>query len=68
MSYVQIVKKALGQSKPAGPKIDKKVVTVKKKEVLSISPAENATALAGPARANRDRTSRVDYAALAGKK
>jgi Fe2+ transport system protein FeoA len=65
---LQVVTKALGQSKPAGQKVDKKVVAAKKKESLSISPAENAAALAAPARAKRDRAKKVDYAKLAGKK
>jgi Fe2+ transport system protein FeoA len=65
---LQIVKKALGQSKPAGQKVDKKVVAAKKKEALSISPAENEAALAAPARPKRDRAKKVDYAKLAGKK
>ena len=58
------IKKALGQAKPAGPKVDKKVVAAKKKEALSISPAENKAALAAPARAKRDRAKKVDYLAL----
>ena len=58
------MKKALGQVKPAGPKIDKKVVAAKKKEALSISPAENKAALAAPARAKRDRAKKIDYVAL----
>ena len=65
---LQIVMKSLGQSKPVGPKVDKKVVAAKKKEALSISPAENEAALAAPARPKKDRAKKVDYAKLAGKK
>ena len=50
---LQVVKKALGQAKEAGPKIDKKVVAAQRIEALSISPAENAAALAAPAAKKR---------------
>ena len=43
---LQVVRKALGQSTPAGPKVDKAVVAAKKKEALSISEEEQAAALA----------------------
>ena len=65
---LQVVKKALGQPKEAGPKINKKVVAAQRMEALNISPAEVAAALAAPAaRDKRDRKPRVDYAALATK-
>ena len=47
---LQVVRKALGQSTPAGPKVDKAVVAAKKKEALSISEEEQAAALAATAR------------------
>lgn len=62
---LQIVKKALGQSKPAGPKVDKKVVAAKKKEALNISEKEQAAALAAPSKKKKPK---VDYAKLAGLK
>ena len=48
---LQVVKKALGQPAAAGPKINQKVVAAQRKEALSISPAENAAALAAVAHA-----------------
>ena len=65
---LQIVKKALGQAKPAGPQVDKKVVAAKKKEVFSISPSENEATLAVPAGPKRERAKKIDYAKLEGKK
>ena len=64
---LQVVRKALGQAKPAGPKVDKKVVAAQRKEDLNTSPAERAAALAAPARPRRERAKKVDYAKLATK-
>ena len=61
---LQVVRKALGQPKETGPKVNKKVVATRKKEALNISPAEQKAALAAPARPRRDRAKKVDYAAL----
>ena len=62
---LQVVKKALGQPKEAGPKVDKKVVAAQRMEAREISEEEQAAALAAPARPRRERAARVDYAALA---
>ena len=62
---LQVVRKALGQAKTAGPKIDKAVVAAQRLEALNISQAEQAAALAAPAQPRRERAARVDYAAMA---
>ena len=62
---LQVVRKALGQPQAAGPKINKAVVAAQRKEALNISPAEQAAALAAPARPRSQRAARVDYAKLA---
>jgi hypothetical protein len=58
------VRKALKSTPAGGEKVDVKVERAKKKEALSISPAENAAALAAPARPKRERAKKVDYLAL----
>ena len=50
---LQVVKKSLGQAKPAGAKVSKTVVAAKRMEALNISPDEVATALAAPASKKR---------------
>ena len=63
---LQVVKKALGQPKVAGPKVDKQVVAAQRMEARNISEEEQAAALAAPAaRDKRERAPRVDYAKLA---
>jgi hypothetical protein len=61
------IKKALGQKKPAGPKVNRKVVAAQRMENLNISPAERAAALAAPARPRRERAKKADYRKLATK-
>jgi hypothetical protein len=61
---LQIVTKTLG-AKKAGPKVDKAVVAAQRKEALNLSPAENAAALAAPARPRSERAKKIDYAKLA---
>ena len=53
--------------KKSGPKVDRKIVAAQRMEALNISPAENAAALAAPARPRRSRAAKVDYAKLATK-
>ena len=62
---LQIVRKALGQSKEAGPQTVTSVVRAQRIEARNISPEEQAAALAAPARARSARAARVDYARLA---
>ena len=62
---LQIVRKALRTSSPAGEKFDKKVVRAQRLEVRSISDAEVKEALEAPARSRRERAPRVDYKKLA---
>ena len=50
---LQVVKKALGQSKPAGAKINRAVVSAKILEARNISEKEQAAALAAPAAQKR---------------
>jgi hypothetical protein len=61
---MMLVRKALKSAPAGGKKVDVKVERAKKKEALSISPAENAAALAAPARPKRERAKKVDYLAL----
>ena len=51
---IQVIKKSLGQAKPAGAKVIKTVVAAKRMEALNISEGEAAAALKAPARAKRE--------------
>ena len=62
---LQVIHKALGQKKPAGPKVDVAVERAKRMERRNISQAENEAALAAPARPRGERAKKVDYAAMA---
>jgi hypothetical protein len=59
---LQVVKKALGQSQQAGPKIDKAVVAAQTAFAREISEEEQAANLAAPAR--EKRATKVDYLKL----
>ena len=62
---IQVVKKSLGQAKPAGAKVIKKVVAAKRMEALNISEGEAAAALAAPAATKRVSKPTPKMAALA---
>jgi hypothetical protein len=61
---MMIVRKSLKSTPAAGEKVDVKVERAKKLEALNISEAEQAAALAAPARPKRERSKKVDYLAL----
>ena len=63
---LQVVKKALASAATAsaGSKVNIRVERAKRLEALNISEAEQAAALAAPARPKRERSKKVDYLAL----